>query len=94
MQIEEGKWYLDSAGELHGPAVRDTNYPDDFYKWKLGRLFYSGDGRLFEDRENPLDLVSEVNHAYSPFRKWYRSLTIEEAEKMPLVKALYENSMY
>ena len=93
MQIEEGKWYLDRTGELHGPAVRDTD-PDDFYQWKLGRRFYSDDGRLLEEREDPRDLVSGVNHDYSPFRKWYRSITIEEAEKMPLVKALYENSMY
>jgi len=94
MQIEEGKRYLDRTGELHGPAVQDANSPDDFYQWKLSGLFYSDDGRLFEEWEYPLDLVSEVNHAYSPFRKWYRSLTIEEAEKMPLVKALYENTMY
>jgi len=94
MQIEEGKWYLDRTGESHGPAVRHSNDPDAFYQWKLGRLFYSDDGRLLEEREDTLDLVSEVNHDYSPFRKWYRSLTIEEAEKMPLVKALYENSMY
>jgi len=45
MQIEEGKWYLDRTGELHGPAVRDTNDPDDFYQWKLGRADYLKNGK-------------------------------------------------
>ena len=63
MKLEEGKFYRDDFGDVHGPMKRDDDYPEyPFYVEMTGNVYTetgSVDG-TYLDCASPHDLIEEV----------------------------------
>ena len=92
MKLEEGKFYRDGFGDVHGPMKRDDDYPEyPFYVEMTGNVYTetgSVDG-TYLDCASPHDLIEEVPVKVVTLHcgetdQWYASETPANTDKLKI----------
>ena len=95
MKLEEGKFYRDGFGDVHGPMKRDDDYPEyPFYVEMTGNVYTetgSVDG-TYSDCASPHDLIEEVHGRVVTLYcgkdredlEWYASETPANTDKLKI----------